>query len=466
MLRPNLTRRGLLEVGAGGMFGLALGDLLALRASAAEAAPRTRPKSVIVLFAWGGMSHLDTFDPKPDLGAELRGEFKAIDTRIPGVQFCEHLPKLAQQAHRMAVVRSVNHPAADHRMAAYWSLTGHKPPGLMDGMVLNAVLPTRRDWPSIGSMVAKALDSGAMRGRQKTESALPGSVCVPYPMAERGLLSGQFGGFLGAHYDPAFIAPRKAVPYEGVSPLVGNLNLDPVSGVDLSRIHERRALLAKLDARHARTISPEVGHYRERAFEMLLDPTVRSAFDLEQEPAALRERYGAHVCGQSMLMARRLVESGVPLVTVTCSAGDLNGSAGAHFDGHADLFNRMKKQLLPPMDQAGSALLDDLSDRGMLEDTLVVWLTEFGRTPVISPIVGRDHFPGCYSVAFAGGGVRGGQVYGRSNKTGSAPVERPCGPEDLHATIFKSLGIDPDFQIRDSENRPFALCEGKPLDIF
>ena len=204
---------------------------------------------------------------------------------------------------------------------------------------------------------------------------------------------------------------------------------------------------------------------REQAVNLLLSPQVHGAFDLGQEPATLREAYGDHVCGQSAILARRLVEAGVPLITINCGAGDLNGGAGAHWDTHGDNFNRLKRDLLPPLDRASGALLDDLRQRGRLEDTLVVWLTEFGRTPRITGN-GRNHFPNCYSVAFAGCGVQGGQIVGSSDKTGSAPVEIPCGPEDLHATIFHALGIDPQFKIIDLQGRPHPLCDGKSLPIF
>ena len=199
---------------------------------------------------------------------------------------------------------------------------------------------------------------------------------------------------------------------------------------------------------------------------MMLSSEVRDAFDLDQEPTRTRESYGDHVCGQSVLLARRLSEAGVPLTTVYCAAGDLNGSVGAHFDTHAQNFKRLRDDMLPPLDQASNALLEDLYQRGSLEDTLVCWLTEFGRTPRINRGAGRDHFPSCYSVAFAGGGIQGGQVYGRSNAIGSEPAEDACGPADLHATIFHALGIDPHHVIYDQSGRPLQLCEGKPLPIF
>jgi hypothetical protein len=202
------------------------------------------------------------------------------------------------------------------------------------------------------------------------------------------------------------------------------------------------------------------------AADMLLSPEVRAAFDLGREPDRLREAYGDHICGQSVLLARRLIEAGVPLVTVVCAAGDLNGGKGDHWDTHSDNFNRLKNALLPPLDRASSTLLNDLADRGRLDETLVVWLTEFGRTPKVNRSAGRDHFPDCYSVALAGSGVRGGQVYGRSDRQGGAPADRPSGPNDLHATILHALGIRGDAQFRDGLGHPSALTDGRVLPLF
>jgi uncharacterized protein (DUF1501 family) len=202
----------------------------------------------------------------------------------------------------------------------------------------------------------------------------------------------------------------------------------------------------------------------ERALDMVLSSKVRSAFDLDREPAQTRAAYGDHICGNSVLLARRLTGAGVPLVTVYCGAGDLNGSVGAHWDTHGDGFNRLKRDLLPPLDRASGALLDDLSASGRLDETLVVWLTEFGRTPQLTG-TGRNHFPNCYSVAFAGAGIAGGQLYGSSDKIGSQPDEKPCGPEELHATIFHALGIDPHTTFLDLQGRPRFLCGAERLPL-
>ncbi len=472
-----LTRRDVLRFGA---LGLSLPGLFAARAGSAlarESAPRSfgRAKSCIILFSWGGISHIDTFDPKPDASKDIRGEFQTIPTTIPGVHFSEHMPRLAKQTHRMAVVRSVQHKSPDHRMAAYWSLTGHRAAADDGGGVVPPVLPSRHDWPSIGSMVACAIESGARTSTAQASTILPGTILpgtmsLPYPIADRGLLNGQFGGFLGVRYDPVYVRPKKGKPYPGKSPTSGTIKLDLPEGLEGHRLNRRRELLATLESTRTDPVlesaAKSTTYFRQMAFDMLAESKVRECFEVEREPRRIREMYGEHICGQSVLLARRLAEAGVPLLTVFTSAGDLNSGAGAHWDTHTDNFNRLQRDLLPPLEQASSALLDDLAARGSLDDVLVVWLTEFGRTPKINGGGGRDHYPGCYSVAFAGGGIRGGQVYGKSDINGTTPIENRCGPADLHATIFHALGIDPHFTIHDLQGRPFPLNEGKILPLF
>jgi hypothetical protein len=434
---------------------LSLPQLLGLRAQARE---RVRARSCIVIFSWGGMSQLDTFDPKPDAPSDVRGPTKSIPTATPGVHFAETLPLLAKQTERLAIVRSACHRAIGHRHAAYWNLTGHKPDAdLNNGDV--PILPSRKDWPCLGAMVAHY---------RRARGGLPGSVCLPYPIADRGLQNGQDAGFLGIAADPLVIHPGSGKPYAGVSPEHGRAELRLPSGLDADRVRRRRDLRDQLlDAEVVQSFEKHpLRYYQEMAADLLLRPEVAGAFNLELEPARLREAYGDHVCGQSMLLARRLTEAGVPLVTVYASAGDLNSGKGDHWDTHDNNFSRIRDALAPPLDRASSALLDDLADRGRLDETLVVWLTEFGRTPRIGGNAGRDHFPHCYSVAFAGGGIRGGQVYGRSDKIASAPLDFPCGPADLHATIFHALGIPADAHITDNQGRPAALCEGRPLPLF
>jgi hypothetical protein len=305
-----------------------------------------------------------------------------------------------------------------------------------------------------------------MVGRFRTpRSGVPGSVCLPCPLADRGLLNGQDAGFLGMTSDPMLLHPGAGQPYAGVSPQTGTAELRLAEDVSHGRMQDRLQLLAGIDGT-ATAASRSFDHYRRMATDLMLRPEVSAAFDRDREPANLRATYGDHVCGQSTLLARRLTEAGVPLITVYAAAGDLNSGQGDHWDTHSDNFNRLKTRLLPPLEQASAALLDDLSARGRLDETLVVWLTEFGRTPKLGSDAGRNHFPNCYSVAFAGGGVRGGRVHGRSDRQASAPVERPCGPADLHATIFHALGIPADAHVTDSFGRPMALSDGQPLPLF
>lgn len=458
-----MDRRHFLKFGA---LGLSLSQFLLLRSVAGvgrgSGTPQRvgRAKSCIVLFAWGGISHIDTWDPKPDAPADIRGEFNPIPTSVPGIRIGEHLPRLARQMHHLAVVRSVYHQAPSHRSAAYWNLTGHPPPNLAGNWEA-----TRTDHPSLGSLMVAGME--ATRDPRLSRSILPAPVALPYTMADGGRANGQDGGFLGIKYDPIIARPDSGVLYGGKSPQSSPLDLQLPSGVDAERLGGVRALTRQLEVSgHWGEGADSFMRAREKAYDMLLNPSVREAFDLEREPARLREAYGRHICGQSALMARRLTEAGVPIVTVYCAAGDLNGSVGDHFDTHGDNFNRLKNRMLPPLDQASFALLEDLRQRGRLEDTLVCWLTEFGRTPKINSGAGRDHFPNCYSVVFAGGGIRGGQVYGKSDPMGFEPAEAGCTPEDLHATIFAAMGIDSRTTIHSLDGRPFPLSTGTSLGLF
>jgi len=466
--RPSgqMSRRVALRLGA---LGLSLPGCLALRSAARAAGEGSAQRgfggaeSCIVLFAWGGMSHIDTWDLKPDAASNVRSAFKPIPTRTPGYQLCEHMPRIALQTHRMAIVRSVHHRAPSHRSAAYWNLTGHAPADLAGNWPAS-----RADWPCLGSLVWQADARGKRAQARKRAGAMPGALALPYPMYDGGDANGQDGGFLGLAWDPVIIRPKEGRPYEGKSAEQGHIDLSYVDSVDRHRLLSRRSLFESLDLPRSRSHERAAGIDRcqQQALDMLLDPRVRQAFDLSGEPSDLRERYGMHICGQSVLLARKLTEAGVPLVTVYCAAGDLNGSAGTHWDTHGDGYRRLRDQMLPPLDQASAALLDDLAARDRLSRTLVVWLTEFGRTPRVNGAGGRDHYPNVYSVAFAGGGILGGQVHGESNSTGAEPRECPCGPADLHATVFHALGIDPGFTVHDRDGRSLEACDGKVLPLF
>jgi hypothetical protein len=280
------------------------------------------------------------------------------------------------------------------------------------------------------------------------------------------LQAGENAGWLGSAFDPVIIRTPRGKAFAGVSRDLGAPVLNLSEGVDRARLESRTALAANVARPLIQTPAfKSFDHYRQLALDMLVSARVQEAFDLDREPQRVRESYGDHLCGQSSLLARRLVDAGVPIVTVICAAGDLNGSAGDHWDTHGDNFNRLKKTMLPTLDRAASGLIEDLAQRGQLDETLVVILTEFGRTPRVNRGAGRDHFPNCYSVVLAGGGIRGGQLYGRSDRLGAEPADRPCGPNDLHATIFHALGIPPESPISDPLGRAFPICDGQVLPL-
>jgi len=402
------------------------------------------------------MSHLETWDPKPNAPREIRGDYRAIATATPGIRIGEYMPLLAQQTQRLAIVRSVHHHCTAHGKAMYWNVTGHPP--LAPELAVNQPR-SRQDWPCLGAVVAKL---------RRPPAGLPGAVQIPYPLVDNNTLqAGDHAGWLGSRYDPVILRPEHGKPYGGISRDLGTPVLKLADGVDGPRLRQRQTLLQHMEQSiDAGTSGKTFDHFRHMAADMLLQPRVQAAFDLSREPPPVHDAYGEHLCGKSMLLARRLVEAGVPLVHVICAAGDLNGSVGDHWDTHSNNFQRLKNDLLPPLERGSVALLNDLADRGLLEQTLIVWLTEFGRTPRLSGHAGRDHYPHVYSVAFAGGGIRGGQIYGSSDKIGAFPRELGCGPNDLHATILQALGIPLDAQLVDFQGRPLPVTDGKPLPLF
>lgn len=456
MLEFRYPRRDCLRFGFG-MLGLSLAEYLEVASARASGqAGFGKAKSVIVLYCWGGMSHLETFDLKPNAPVEYRGEFRPIATSTPGILVGEHMPRLARQTHRLAIVRSMHHRSSAHGKGMYWNFTGHPP---VQAEVAVNQPPTRADWPSLGSMIAQFRHAPA---------PLPSYVQLPYPMVDNNTFqAGENAGFLGQALDPVIVRPDRGVPWKGVSRDLGTLVFQRSGDIDQGRLETRESLMQNMDRVFPAGMQQRsFEHYRHMAADMILNPRVQSAFNLDREPLPLRQAYGEHLCGQSLLLARRLNEAGVPAITVLCSAGDLNGSSGDHWDTHGDNFNRLKRDLLPPFDRAASALLSDLADRGKLDETLVVFLTEFGRTPRVNGSAGRDHYPGVYSIAVAGGGVRGGRVYGSSDRLGVAPQDQATGPADLHATIFHALGIPHDVPLRDNLGRAFPMCEGRVLPLF
>lgn len=451
------TRRQLLNTTLGA---ITLPQFLHLR-QLAEAAPQEKQKTVkakkcIVLFCWGGMSHLETFDPKPDAPAEIRGEFNTISTAVPGVQVSEHIPRLAGLMDKLAVIRSIHHTSSAHGKGMYWNLTGHAPPQATAAVNLP---PSQNDWPSLGAMVS---------AYRKPNRGIPRSVRLPYPMVDNGTLqAGEFGGWMGVTYDPIVMRTPAGKEYGGVSRALGSAVLNLAEKIDTSRLNKRLALLQSLEQPVSMQQDYTSFEYqRQLASDLLLAPHVKQAYDLNRERPEIRATYGDHICGQSLLLARRLTEAGVPIVTVCCAAGDLNGSVGDHWDTHGNNFNRLKNTMLPVFDRAASALIADLAERGTLDETLVVMLTDFGRTPKINGNAGRDHYPSVYSVFLAGGGVQGGQIYGSSDKHGAFPHSKACSPADLHATIFQALGISPRAELHDRLNRPLAISDGQVLPVF
>ncbi len=444
-----LTRRELLRVEALGLGGLTLPALLHLQqVAAATPTPRRRARSVIVLFLSGGPSHLDMFDLKPDAPEEIRGTFRPTATRVPGVQLCEHLPRMAAQADKFTVIRSMRHGNGNHPAAAYWMMVGSP----MTRPAPQVVTMSREDRPHIGSALARLLP--ASRG-------LPPFVMVPEAISPVGPeRPGQHAGFLGAAYDPYRVNSNPNSP--DYTPGA----LGPDRDVDAARLAARRSLLARASdqVRRLETASPAqmLDAYYTRAFDLISSPAAQRAFDVHAESAVTRDRYGRHIFGQSCLLARRLVEAGIRLVHVNWVRHD-NGFGGQGYDSHRDHLEWSRTELLPPTDAAFASLVEDLHLRGLLEETLVVMMGEFGRTPRFNSAGGRDHWPNCFSVVVAGGGVRGGQVYGSSDRTGSQPTSNPVSPQDLMATLYHCLGVDPHATIHDLQHRPYTLVEGAPV---
>lgn len=448
-LCDGISRRAVLRIGGLASTGLLWSDLL--RARAADAGGKTPPrgpsaKACILIYNYGGPSHLDTWDLKPDATSEIRGEFKPSATRVPGVAITEHLPRLAALADRYAIVRSVGHRDNDHAVGAYLTLTGHSHP---KNAILGIEPPaTPQDMPSMGSVVSKLrpvhkplfsyVTLGDLRHLGNNDSM------------------GQNAGCLGKAYDP-FTLPF-ARPIEGPLDMSGITSV--LGAVDRPRLDGRRSLLEEMN-RVAPALEATAGvRYLDesvrKAHELLASSASRAAFDLAMEPQKVRDFYGPSPFSQSCLLARRLVEAGVPMITVY-SWGNRD------WDTHAKNFHHLKETLLPGTDRAVAALLEDLRLRGLLDDTLVVWMGDMGRTPRINKDAGRDHWSFCYSVVLAGGGVRGGQVLGSTDRSAAYPATSPVTPADVAATIYHCLGIEANAHVHDQQGRPIGICSGKPI---
>jgi hypothetical protein len=426
----------LLQVGGAGLLGLSLPRILAAEARRKPAA-RIRADACILVFLNGGPSHLDMWDMKPDAPAEVRGPFKPIRTTLPGVQLCEHLPKLARRLHHCTLVRSVHHSVNNaHAAAVYTGLTGHD-----RGDANVAIGAGPNDYPAIGSTLALL---------RPPRTAVVPYVSMPYVTQEGAggpPQPGFFGGLLGRTRDPLFVlrdpnSPAFAMPELGLG-----------GGVDSSRLGIRKELLAKLPAgRPGATATREMSGFQGRAFDLLSSPATQRAFDLSREPPPVRERYGRNIYGQSVLLARRLIEAGTRLACISWAP-----DANATWDTHGQNFVKLKGTLLPQLDAAVSGLLDDLELRGLLDRTLVAVMGEFGRTPKVNAAAGRDHWNFCYALMLAGGGIKKGYVHGASDRIGARPSRNPVTPGDIVSTMYHCLGIEPDTEMHDRLARPFSL---------
>jgi Protein of unknown function (DUF1501) len=451
-----ITRRALLQVGYSGLMGIGLSAVLSGRARAAPgpAAGRDGPraKSVILVYLTGGASQIDTFDMKPEAPAEIRGEFRPIATKLPGLQICEHLPRLAARADKWALIRTLSHGDNSHLPATHNTLTG-RPMPLRRGSDLDNVL-SRRDAPCY----AAGLDY--LRPRA---DGIPSGVTLPHSLIEGPLTwPGQHAGFLGTRNDPWQIAQDPSAP----SFRVDSLQLP--QGVGPDRLRDRRALLDSINRQGDPTsllaAARPLLDRQEQAFAILSSSKVARAFELDREPADVRDRYGRHMFGQTLLLARRLVEADVPVIQA-------NMGIVQSWDTHTDNWSRQKDRLLPPLDMGVSALLDDLEASGLLDETLVIMLGEFGRSPKISTLrdassPGRDHWAPVYSGVFAGGGVRGGQVIGKSDRLAAHPVTRSYSPDDVGATVYQALGVEPASEVRDRQDRPVRLNSGQVIQAL
>lgn len=450
--RRIVSRRELLQVGGLGALGLSLPSLFG--ASSAVGSVRAassfgRAKSCIILFLSGGPPQHETFDPKPDAPVDLRGSFGPIATSVPGIHFSELLPLTAKWAHRMTVIRSLTTGVDSHAVSGYQMMTGHVHPSPAD------VSASPKDWPSMGAVV----------GSLKPSKSSPlTSVTLPEPVVNNpGILwPGQDGGFMGRTWDPSLFRCDPSEPEFRID------SLSLPDGLSMERLAARQSLASDFDQQLRRIERGDsldgLDKAQRKAFEVIASAGTRRAFELEREQAVVRERYGRHKFGQSVLLARRLVESGVRLVQVNFprEEGDLS-SPNPLWDTHRKNDERLKENLCPPFDHAFNGLMQDLEDRRLLDETLVVVMGEFGRSPKFNEFGGRDHWGACFSVALAGAGISGGRVIGASDRKGAFVRERPVRPAELTATIFHRLGIDSSQMIYDQLNRPLPISEARPM---
>lgn len=458
-----MSRREWLRAGALGAFGLSLPQLLQRRAVGCEEkssgvaehlkSPFGSAKRCIVLFLLGGPPQHETWDPKPEAPAEIRGEFGTIATATPGLRIGELMPLTAKLTERIAVLRAMSTGDNAHSSSGYWMLTGypHAPKNQE-----NALPGAPNDWPSMAAVV---------RHLKGDQTSLPGSMRLPEEIWNTGNITwpGQDAGWLGDHADPWLLTCDPNQADFRVPDIALPIDITP------ERLAHRHDLQRLMNAQFGvvdRAPVQRWSTWQAKALDLLRAEDSQRAFQLEQEPSAMRDRYGRNRFGQSVLLARRLVESGVSLVQVNWTRWKTDEDVAPAWDTHAKNGERCKTALMPPMDQAYSALLEDLEQRGMLDDTLVVWMGEFGRSPTINAAGGRDHWGHVFSVALAGGGVRGGVVHGQSDRHGGFPLDGRVEPQDLTATVYHCLGFSPETTVQDRVGRPLAISMGQPIEAI
>jgi hypothetical protein len=449
-------RDAMLRLGQYGLGALTLPGLLEARARERDHGSG-KAKSCILVFLWGGPPQQDLWDMKPDAPAGIRSLFAPIRTRVPGIHVCDQMPRLAKHTDKVAIVRSLTHPSNEHEAGVYHMLTGKPNPRLR--------VPTnqrnRRDFPNVAAVVSHFTPPGAV----------PASVTIPQPIGHDGVTyCGTYAGFLGPKDDPLEMRPA---PRTGESSFPLTLPND----VGIDRLSLRRSLLERLESSE-RVLQKSgaagtLGAFHEQAMRIVASPRTKRAFDVSREPAALRDRYGRNPYGECFLLARRLVEAGVRLVTITWLYVTPSGRISNVWDNHGGIgdlpggatgYGMLRADYcIPPLDLGLTALLEDLHDRGMLDETLVVAFGEMGRTPKINAAQGRDHWGAAQSVLLAGGGIRGGQVYGATDRHAAFVKDNPVRPEDLLATVYHAMGIAPESEIHDRERRPYAITEGKAV---
>jgi hypothetical protein len=448
----SLSRRCLLKVGGLGLLGLTMPKIFAGEAIASAKNPIAKAKSVIFLYQFGGPSHIDMFDRKPEAPEGVRGPLDAIPSNVPGLHLCKGLERVAKVMDKVTLIRSMTHTMKNHNSASYYALTGHAPPvddiRLRDSMDL---------FPCYASVVDKlAPNSGEV----------PTSVSYPYVIRDGAVTPGQHASFLGKAHDPFLFTQDP----NGSDFRLPELSLP--ADVSFERLEQRRELQKLIDAQsHMLDYAANaqgMDAYYEKALAMLHSSKLREAFNLSAEKPELRDAYGRHTYGQSCLLARRLVEAGVKFVTVYFSnsiGGQSTESGGwdTHGFNNTRMYPIIEKYHLPITNQTLPTFLEDMDSRGLLDTTLVVWMGEFGRTPKINANASRDHWPQCYTTLLAGGGVKRGFIYGASDKNGAYPAENPVRPDDLAATIYHLLGIDPHTVLRGVGNRPVLAAEGQPV---